>query len=399
MKKKTRFKFNAYLQQVAKLNGITDVGDVGKKFSVEPSVTQSLMNVVQESSEFLTRINMTPVAELKGEKVGVGVNGSIASTTDTDGGKERQTADFTSLESNKYECQQVNFDFHMRYNQLDLWARYQDFQLRIRNAIAKRQALDFIMAGFNGISRAATSDRVKNPMLQDVAVGWLQKYRSEAPARVMSNITGEDGAVISPVIRIGKGGDYANLDAVVMDATNNLIAPWHQESPDLVVICGRKLLADKYFPLVNQEQPNTEAMAADVIVSQKRIGNLPAVRVPFFPANAIMVTTLENLSIYIMDESHRRHIEENAKRDRVENYESMKIDYVIEDYAAGCLIENIELLPASTEKSDVRGSKEDPQSAGADISALADAIVLAVKGATAQPAPAGEETPKTEGEA
>ncbi|MEL5324752.1 phage major capsid protein, P2 family [Serratia ureilytica] len=399
MKKTTRFKFNAYLQQVAKLNGITDVGDVGKKFSVEPSVTQSLMNVVQESSEFLTRINMTPVAELKGEKVGVGVNGSIASTTDTDGGKERQTADFISLESNKYECQQVNFDFHMRYNQLDLWARYQDFQLRIRNAIAKRQALDFIMAGFNGISRAATSDRTKNPMLQDVAVGWLQKYRNEAPARVMSNITGEDGAVISPVIRIGKGGDYANLDAVVMDATNNLIAPWHQESPDLVVICGRKLLADKYFPLVNQEQPNTEAMAADVIVSQKRIGNLPAVRVPFFPANAIMVTTLENLSIYIMDESHRRHIEENAKRDRVENYESMKIDYVIEDYAAGCLIENIELLPASTEKSGVRVSKEDPQPSGADISALADAIVLAVKGAAAQPAPAGEETPKTEGEA
>lgn len=169
------------------------------------------MNVVQESSEFLTRINMTPVAELKGEKVGVGVNGSIASTTDTDGGKERQTADFTSLESNKYECQQVNFDFHMRYNQLDLWARYQDFQLRIRNAIAKRQALDFIMAGFNGISRAATSDRAKSPMLQDVAVGWLQKYRNEAPARVMSNITGEDGAVISPVIRIGKGAIMPTL--------------------------------------------------------------------------------------------------------------------------------------------------------------------------------------------
>ena len=193
MKKTTRFKFNAYLQQVAKLNGITDVGDVGKKFSVEPSVTQSLMNVVQESSEFLTRINMTPVAELKGEKVGVGVNGSIASTTDTDGGKERQTADFTSLESNKYECQQVNFDFHMRYNQLDLWARYQDFQLRIRNAIAKRQALDFIMAGFNGISRAATSDRAKNPMLQDVAVGWLQKYRNEAD--------GDDAKAAQRVVR------------------------------------------------------------------------------------------------------------------------------------------------------------------------------------------------------
>jgi hypothetical protein len=39
---------------------------------------------------------------------------------------------------------------------------------RIRDAIIKRQALDFIMAGFNGVERAATSDR-KNPMLQDVA--------------------------------------------------------------------------------------------------------------------------------------------------------------------------------------------------------------------------------------
>lgn len=62
-----------------------------------------------------------------------------------------------------------------------------------------------------------------------------------------------------------------------------------------------------------------------------------------------MVTSLENLSIYFMDESHRRHMEENAKRDRVENYESMNIDYVVEDYAFGCLIENIELLAQKTE--------------------------------------------------
>lgn len=39
------------------------------------------------------------------------------------------------------------------------------------------------MAGFNGVKRAETSDRSSNPMLQDVAVGWLQKYRNEAPAR------------------------------------------------------------------------------------------------------------------------------------------------------------------------------------------------------------------------
>ena len=398
MRKQTRFKFNAFMSRLAELNGVA-TGDLDKKFSVEPSVTQTIMTRVQDSSTFLTRINIVPVKEMKGEKVGLGVSGSIASTTDTAGGDERETADFASLDAEGYFCQQVNYDFHIRYNTLDLWARYQDFQTRLRDAIVERQALDRIMIGFNGTHRAKTSNRVKFPLLQDIGPGWLQKYRENAPGSVMNKVVAEDGSVVSEKVRVGAGGDYANLDALVMDATNTLIAPWYQEDPELVVICGRQLLADKYFPLVNQEQPNTEAMAADLIISQKRIGNLPAVRVPFFPANAIIVTTLENLSIYIMDESHRRHIEENARRDRVENYESMKIDYVIEDYAAGCLIENIALLPASTEKSGVRVSKEDPQPAGADISALADAIVLAVKGAAAQPALATEENPTIEGEA
>lgn len=219
MRQETRFKFNAYLSRVAELNGI-DAGDVSKKFTVEPSVTQTLMNTMQESSDFLTRINIVPVSEMKGEKIGIGVTGSIASTTDTAGGTERQPKDFSKLASNKYECDQVNFDFYIRYKTLDLWARYQDFQLRIRNAIIKRQSLDFIMAGFNGVKRAETSDRSSNPMLQDVAVGWLQKYRNEAPARVMSKVTDEEGRTTSEVIRVGKGGDYASLDALVMDATN-----------------------------------------------------------------------------------------------------------------------------------------------------------------------------------
>ncbi|MCW2484742.1 phage major capsid protein, P2 family [Candidatus Symbiopectobacterium sp. NZEC127] len=342
MRKETRFKYNAYLTQLAALNGV-DVETLSKKFSVEPSVTQSLMEVVQESSDFLTRINMVPVAELTGEKIGLGVSGSVASTTDTSNGDERETADLLSLEARQYKCEQMNFDFHIRYNTLDLWARFQDFQLRLRNAIAKRQSLDYIMAGWHGVKRAATSDRTKNPLLQDVAVGWLQKYRNESPKRVMSKVVGEDGAVISEKIRVGENGDYFSLDALVMDATNTMIAEWHQEDPDLVVICGRQLLADKYFPLVNQQQPNTETLAADVIISQKRIGNLPAVRVPYFPANALMITRLDNLSIYYMDDSHRRHIEEVAKRDRIENYESIKQDYVVEDYGCGCVIENIQL--------------------------------------------------------
>ncbi|EDW9089995.1 capsid protein, partial [Salmonella enterica subsp. enterica serovar 4,[5],12:i:-] len=114
MRPETRFKFNAYLTRVAELNNIS-TDDVSKKFTVEPSVTQTLMNTVQASSAFLQMINIFPVDELKGEKIGVGVDGTIASTTDTSGDDERETADFVALESNLYECNQVNFDFHLRY--------------------------------------------------------------------------------------------------------------------------------------------------------------------------------------------------------------------------------------------------------------------------------------------
>lgn len=43
-----------------------------------------------------------------------------------------------------------------------------------------------------------------------------------------------------------------------MDAVNELIDVVYRDDDDLVVICGRELLFDKYFPLVNKEQENSE---------------------------------------------------------------------------------------------------------------------------------------------
>ncbi len=161
-----------------------------------------------------TRINIVPVPEMKGEKIGLDVSGTIASTTDTAGGDERETADFATLDAEGYFCQQVNYDFHIRYNTLDLWARYQDFQTRLRDAIVKRQALDRIMIGFNGTHRAKTSNRVKFPLLQDIAPGWLQKYRENAPGRVLDKIVGiseRQAAVTGGRIDLPSGCVYTGM--------------------------------------------------------------------------------------------------------------------------------------------------------------------------------------------
>ncbi|MEH6565111.1 MAG: phage major capsid protein, P2 family [Halopseudomonas sp.] len=332
MRNDTRRLFNAYLSKLAQIN---NVESATQAFNVDPTVQQTLENRIQESSAFLQSINMVGVSQQSGEKVGLGVGGPIAGTTDTTV-QDRQTTDPTVLDAHGYFCTQTNFDTHLRYAKLDAWRKFQDFQARVRNAIIQRQALDRIMIGFNGIARAATSDKAANPMLQDVNIGWLQKYRLHAPQRVLSEVV-----VDSDAVTYGAGGDYANLDAIIYDAVNNLIEPWFQEDTELVAICGRSLMHDKYFPLVDSEQAPTEQLARDIIISQKRIGGLPAVRVPSFPANAVLVTRLDNLSIYWQEETRRRNVVDNSKRDRIENYESVNEAYVVEDYGCGALIENI----------------------------------------------------------
>ncbi|MEB6537629.1 phage major capsid protein, P2 family [Serratia plymuthica] len=351
MRKVTREQYKKYVSQIANINGI-DAIDVAAKFTVEPSVSQTLEEKIQESSGFLKKINIVPVDEQSGDKIGLGIDRPVASTTNTDE-KDREPIDPTSLDEQGYVCTQTNFDTALKYSKLDSWAKFKDFQVKIRNQIVKRQALDRIMIGWNGTKRARTSDFTVNKLLQDVNIGWLEKIRKGAPDQVMSKILDEAGAVVSEKIRIGKAGDYHNLDALVMDAVNELIAAWFQDDTELVAIVGRSLLADKYFPIVNKEQENSEMLAADVIISQKRIGGLQAVRVPSFPDNTILITRLDNLSIYWQDGTRRRHIIDNPKRDRIENYESVNEAYVVEDYQCAALIENIDILkpaaPAPTE--------------------------------------------------
>lgn len=336
MKKQTRQVFGQYETRLGQLN---DTDNVAKTFSVTPSVQQKLENKMQESSEFLSKVNIIGVGEQEGEKLGLGVSGPIASRTNTKD-KERETRDLSTMDSTKYRCEQTNFDTHLSYAKLDAWAKFQDFQSRVANAILTRQALDRIVIGFNGVKVMATTDLAANPLLQDVNKGWLQHLREQAPERVLGLVAnGMPGKVIIGDV---DGADYANLDAAVTDAVN-LLDPWYQEDTNLVAIVGRKLLNDKYFPLVNTKQAPTETLAADIIISQKRIGGLPAARVPFFPDNAILITRFDNLSIYFQEGARRRRVEDVPKRDRIENYESSNDAYVIEDLGLAALVENIEL--------------------------------------------------------
>lgn len=331
MRNDTRHAFHQLAQRIATLSGVPSAGE---SFAVSPTVQQTLESRIQESSDFLGAVNMIGVDELKGQKLGLGVSGPIASRTDVTA-KDRATKDVSALEAHDYECVATEFDTHITWAKLDAWAKFPDFQAKVRNAIIRQQALDRIMIGFNGTAAAKETNAATNPMLEDLNIGWLEQYRQNAAARVLS-----EGANVGEV-RVGPGGDYENLDALVYDVVNEMIDPWFRESTDIRAICGRKIMADKYFPLINQGHAPTEQRALDMILSQKRMGGQQAVRVPFMPDGTLLITPPDNLSLYWQNGARRRYLLDNPKRNRVENFESSNDAYVVEDYGYGCLVENI----------------------------------------------------------
>ncbi|MBB3877886.1 phage major capsid protein, P2 family [Sphingomonas pseudosanguinis] len=346
----TRTKYDQYTQQIGKLNGVTDPS---RSFTVAPAVAQTLRAKLKQSSDFLSRINIIPVVAQEGDKVGVGVKGTIASRTDTRA-KDRAPRYPGDLDESRYRCEKTDFDTLIRYETMDAWAHQPNFQTLLRDAIVNAKAIDIITIGFNGVTVAATTNPTTYPLLQDVNKGWLQHIREDSPERHMAGgelkpderdaTTGrvtKAGAIYVGAGEVGKDVDFVNIDALVFEGIE-LLHENYREDTDLVAIVGRELVHDKYFSIVNAAGDKaTEQLARDVLLSDKKIGGLTAVRVPKFPKNAILITTLANLSVYEQIGTERRKIEDNAKRDQIENYESVNHAYVVEDEGKAALIENI----------------------------------------------------------
>lgn len=346
MQNATRALFNAYVSQIALLNGV-DPDAVSKSFTVAPVVEQNLEEAIKHSSEFLQLIQMVPVIQQEGDKVGIGTTRPLAGRTNTAAGNRRTPTDPTDTsDRGRYSCKQTNFDHALKYAKIDAWRHRPEFQTLLRDAIAKQQGRDRIMIGWNGTSAAAETDRVANPLLQDVNLGWLYKIRTHAAERVLN----DGGLTVNPLkaIYVDAGGepgvdvDYKSLDALVFDAVE-LIDEWNRDDTELVVIVGRDLVHDKYFSIVNTAGDKaTEVEAVDRIMrSEKQIGGLRAVRVPFFPAGSLLITRLDNLSIYWQENTRRRTVREEPDYDQIANYESVNEAYVVEDYGMCALVENI----------------------------------------------------------
>lgn len=84
----------------------------------------------------------------------------------------------------------------------------------------------------------------------------------------------------------------------------------------------------------------------------------PTMQMPFFPANAIMITSLKNLSYYWEIGSARRAVKGEPEFDHIANYESISDAFMVED-TRGFALPGITLTRRAGDRHNYHAQKRD----------------------------------------
>jgi len=307
-------------------------GEPGKQYAATPSVAQTLNDkIVVDGNWFLQMINIFPVTEIKGDKVGIGLSGNVSGRTDTSGSAERVAKSLVALDSDGYELNKTDSDVALKYSIIDAWSKFKDFAERYMKAVRLAIGNDRLKIGWVGTSAAANTVAAD---LSDVNIGWLEQIRTyNAGAQY---VLGAAGSVTlgSPT--------FPNLDSLVYSALNT-VEEVFRDDPDLVVLVGRNVMqAAKGSYYDNQGDTPTEKAVLEDKKSYNTYGGLVAYTPPFFDADSILVTSFDNLSIYWQETSWRRQQLDNPKKDQYEDFNTRNEGYIVEELGKTSLVQGIE---------------------------------------------------------
>lgn len=320
MENSTLKQYNNYIQHLSSMLKINSDGSL-VVVDLDGQVEQDFFKRI-ELNPFFNLINIIKTNTAKGTTLGLSV--PMPSQTNTNI-QERTPESGHISPPQAFHCEQINLDSYISYQKLDSLAGVLDvdFNKAFEDYFNRELFASLLMVGWNGKNRATTSDPKTHKLAEDVKKGWLQLIKEK---RQNSIINGAN---------VGENQPYKSLSSLVKAGLEKIENPI-KSSGDLIAICGRNVLAD--YPIVS------DISNPIMTVSQKQIGGLKAVNIAYFPENSILITCLDNLSLYIQKGTIRKLLERNSMRNRLDVFTSLALDFVIEDYNAVALIENINLV-------------------------------------------------------
>lgn len=285
------------------------IGNYDNSTDYQNSVIRNL-----KTKSFLGLINVFGTKNATGECAGFQI--AMPGHTNTDV-QERTPSISYSSPGQQFQCEQINIDSFIKYEKLDAIAgKYTDFDFkeRLDRHLDTQTYLALLMVGFNGEKRGDLSDPSTHKKAQDVKKGWLQKIRENGAGQIIGSPS------------VGKDQQYKTLKSLVKAGLAKIEEPIRTRG-NLVALVGQNLM-DGF-----SVKPEYRTMLAGVDVY----------KVPHFPENSILITSLNNLSLMVHIGTVRRTLKDKPSLNRIENYFSMNVDFIIEDYKAVALIENIQM--------------------------------------------------------
>lgn len=323
MKIETKQKMDKY---ISKYSHNIEAGGKGVDSSIHTLESEQEKNFFAklQENDLFQLLNIIPVNYAQGEAVGL-IQG-MAGTTNTNYYDRMPKLAYNRL---TYNCQQMNIDSRIRFEKLDHFTQTDlDFVETFESYLNKHLLSSVLMVGFNGTHQADTSNPETAPHGEDVQKGWLQKIREHAQ--------NHNGQNVLNVGAIGENDTYKTLQKAVKAGLAK-IKPIYADG-DLIAIVGRDLVSEGAF------ENNKDGLEGQFITRlQKLVGGCKAVTLPHFPSNVILLTRLDNLSLYVHKNNIRRGFLFDPKYDSLNHYFSFNLDFVVENFEACALLENIEL--------------------------------------------------------
>ncbi|MBI0776745.1 phage major capsid protein, P2 family [Escherichia coli] len=230
--------------------------DTSRYFSLNDPQENALRLALLESVEFLNMITCLDVDQLSGQVISVG--SSVLHTGRSENGRFIRRV---GVDGNDYSLVETDSCAALRWDLLSVWANAgkdeNEFFNLVQAFTTQAFALDMLRIGFNGKSRAKTTDPEANPNGEDVNVGWHER---------MKTLLGGNQIMTDPVV-LDEAGDYKSLDAMASDLINAKIPAQFRNDPRLVVLVGADLVAAEQYRLYQAADRPTEKIAAQMLGS------------------------------------------------------------------------------------------------------------------------------------
>lgn len=321
-----------YFARQAELNqiSISSVSE-GAFFTVVPEVEHNWVTAVSESDSFLKRIDLDTCTSQVVNDLGPDEMALVSGRTNTEE-DDRKTTSIAGVKGVRYVAEPTDHDTHISYAELNKWTRRNGarFQRLIANRRAASKGNDLLKIGWHGKSVESNTDPIKNPLGQDVNIGWIERVRKHKPEHLL------DGSNIT----IGEGGTYKSLDALVIAMRAQIPK---EKQADLELFASAEYFEDRAMKLVETqtvtERGDGSLLRAEYLLAGGIKGSTPN----YFPDKTIILTNPKNLAHRTQEGSVRQAIENNHKRSRQEHFLQSNEFYAVKDYDAIIIMEGVTL--------------------------------------------------------